>query len=79
MEHRARRDLFLEKLKADQFPIDEDKLAIRVEQVGSVALLALPHVPGNPRYILDLLKRIVRVSLETMKIVNTLPPLNERK
>ena len=33
----------------------------------------------QPRYILDLLKRIVRVSLETMKIVNTLPALNERK
>ena len=34
---------------------------------------------NQPRYILDLLKRIVRVSLETMKIVNTLPALNERK
>lgn len=33
----------------------------------------------QPRYILDLLKRIVRVSLETMKIVNALPPLNERR
>ena len=33
----------------------------------------------QPRYILDLLKRIVRVSLETMKIVNALPALNERK
>lgn len=31
-----------------------------------------------PRYILDLLKRIVRVSIETMKIVNSLPVLNER-
>lgn len=31
-----------------------------------------------PRYILDLLKRIVRVSIETMKIVNSLPALNER-
>jgi len=31
----------------------------------------------QPRYIVDLLKRIVRVSLETMKIVNVLPPLNE--
>ena len=31
----------------------------------------------QPRYILDLLKRIVRVSLETMKIVNALPGLNE--
>jgi predicted helicase len=30
---------------------------------------------GNPRYILDLLKRIVTVSVETMKIVNGLPGL----
>ena len=34
---------------------------------------------NQPRYILDLLKRLVRVSLETMKIVNALPSLNERK
>jgi len=33
----------------------------------------------QPRYILDLLKRVVRVSVETMKIVNALPGLNERK
>jgi len=33
----------------------------------------------NPRYIVDLLKRVTRVSLETMKIVRSLPPLNERK
>ena len=33
--------------------------------------------PENPRYILDLLKRIVRVSLETLKIVNELPALEE--
>ncbi|MDQ1550974.1 MAG: hypothetical protein QOD50_396, partial [Actinomycetota bacterium] len=30
---------------------------------------------GNPRYILDLLKSIVTVSVETVKIVNALPPL----
>ncbi|MEU6008772.1 type ISP restriction/modification enzyme [Streptomyces sp. NPDC047453] len=30
----------------------------------------------DPRYIIDLLKRIVTVSLETMKIVNALPPLD---
>ncbi|MFI1989752.1 DEAD/DEAH box helicase [Actinoplanes sp. NPDC020271] len=30
----------------------------------------------NPRYIIDLLKRIVTVSLETMKIVDKLPPLD---
>ena len=32
----------------------------------------------QPRYIPDLLKRIITVSLETMKIVNALPALNER-
>ena len=30
---------------------------------------------NQPRYILDLVKRVVRVSLETMKIVNGLPAL----
>jgi predicted helicase len=34
---------------------------------------------SQPRYILDLVKRIVRVSMETMRIVRALPPLNERK
>ncbi|BFO14266.1 hypothetical protein SHKM778_06540 [Streptomyces sp. KM77-8] len=29
----------------------------------------------DPRYIVDLLKRIVTVSLETMRIVDGLPPL----
>jgi len=28
-------------------------------------------------YIIDLVKRVVRVSVETMKIVNNLPALNE--
>lgn len=32
----------------------------------------------QPRYIIDLVKRVVRVSVETMKIVKTLPALNER-
>jgi len=40
------------------------------------------HAPNDwsddPRYIVDLLKRIVRVSLETVRIVNSLPPLNEK-
>lgn len=34
---------------------------------------------GDPKYILNLLKSIITVSLETMKIVKSLPPLNERK
>ncbi len=32
----------------------------------------------DPRYILDLLKRVVRVSVETVRIVRELPPLNEQ-
>jgi predicted helicase len=31
---------------------------------------------GDPRYILDLLARVVTVSIETMKIVDSLPPLD---
>ncbi|WP_422490468.1 type ISP restriction/modification enzyme [Endozoicomonas sp. ALE010] len=31
----------------------------------------------DPRYIVDLVKRIVRVSVETVRIVKALPPLNE--
>ena len=32
----------------------------------------------DPKYIINLVKRIVTVSLETMKIVKSLPPLNEK-
>ncbi|MBK8752325.1 MAG: helicase [Candidatus Competibacteraceae bacterium] len=31
----------------------------------------------DPRYIVDLLKRVVRVSLESVRIVGELPGLNE--
>lgn len=33
----------------------------------------------DPRYIVNLVKRIVRVSLETIKIVHSLPPLEEQE
>ena len=32
----------------------------------------------DPRYIVDLVKRVVRVSMETLEIVNSLPALNEK-
>lgn len=32
---------------------------------------------GNPRYIIDLIKRVTTVSVETMRIVKSLPPLEE--
>ena len=31
----------------------------------------------GPRYIIDLIKRVTTVSLETMSLVNALPPLQE--
>ena len=31
---------------------------------------------GNPKYPLELFQRVVTVSLETQKIVNSLPPLD---
>ena len=34
---------------------------------------------NDPAYILNLLKRVIRVSLETVSIVKALPPLNEMK
>ena len=33
----------------------------------------------DPQYILNLVKRVVRVSIETMKVVEGLPALEERK
>lgn len=32
----------------------------------------------DPRYIVDLVKRVVRISMETLEIVGNLPPLNEK-
>ena len=32
---------------------------------------------GDPRYIIDLVKRVTTVSVETMAIVRALPPLDE--
>lgn len=34
---------------------------------------------NQPRYILDLIKRVITVSMETMKLVRALPALNERR
>ena len=34
---------------------------------------------GDPRYIIDLVKRVTTVSVETMSIVRALPPLAERE
>lgn len=62
----------------------EQKLA-RIREFGSAAthkesgIVNDPNLwcdeHGNPRYIIDLLKRVVTLSVETMKIVKALPKL----
>jgi predicted helicase len=58
-------------LKRNQITVDKDS-SIRNDPND----WAREH--KKPRYILDLLKSIITVSLETMKIVHSLPLLNER-
>lgn len=52
-----------------------DRYQMRVDKASQIA-----NDPNewshDPRYIIDLLKRIVTVSLDTMKVVDTLPPLD---
>ena len=55
-------------------------------QVSSVGESGIANDPndlseeiGNPRYIVDLVKRVVTVSVETVKIVHSLPPLDEAR
>ncbi|RCG23380.1 damage-inducible protein [Sphaerisporangium album] len=51
-----------------------DRYQVKVDQASGIT-----NDPNewsdDPRYIIDLLKRVVTVSLETMKIVDQLPPL----
>ena len=55
----------------DRYQVKTDKASGIVNDPNDWAAEA-----GDPRYILDLLKRIVTVSLETMKIVDALPDLD---
>ena len=58
-----------------------DRYRIRVDKasgiVNDVNDWGLELDPPNPRYIIDLIKRVTTVSVETMKIVDNLPPLRE--
>ncbi len=55
-----------------------DRYRLRIDKPSGIVNdpndWAIEH--GEPRYILDLLKRIVTVSVETMKVVDGLPPLD---
>ena len=55
--------------------VDIDRYQVKVDKASGIV-----NDPNDwsddPRYIIDLLKRIVTVSLETMKIVDSLPELD---
>lgn len=57
----------------DRYQMDKDKDSGIVNNPNDWA-----KEQGDPEYILKLLKSVVTVSVETMKIVNALPPLNEK-
>ena len=56
-----------------------DRYQVRTDKDSGIRNDPNDWAPDNPRYILDLLKRIVTVSVESVKIINALPPLNEHK
>ena len=58
----------------DRYRVKTDKPSGIVNDVND---WGLELDPPNPRYIVDLVKRIVTVSLETMQIVHGLPELEE--
>ena len=53
----------------DQYRVSTDK---------RTGITSDPNRPDDEQYIVRLVGQVIRVSLETMKIVRTLPPLNER-
>ncbi|MDA7982654.1 MAG: DEAD/DEAH box helicase family protein [Alphaproteobacteria bacterium] len=56
-----------------------DRYQVRTDKDSGIRNDPNDWAPDNPRYILDLLKRIVTVSVESVKIINALPPLDEHK
>ena len=58
----------------DRYRVKTDKASGIVNDVND---WGLELDPPNPRYIIDLIKRVTTVSVETMRIVDALPPLRE--
>lgn len=59
-----------------------ERQAVRVDKASGIVNDAndwATETMGNPRYPLELFQRVVTVSLETLKIVNNLPPLDIRE
>lgn len=58
----------------DRYRVRTDKASGIVNDVND---WGLELEPPNPRYVVELVKRIVTVSVETVRIVGALPPLEE--
>ena len=58
----------------DRYRVRTDKASGIVNDVND---WGLEQEPPNPRYVVELVKRIVTVSVETVRIVGALPPLEE--
>ena len=58
----------------DRYRVRTDKASGIVNDVND---WGLEQEPPNPRYVVELVKRIVTVSVKTVRIVGTLPPLEE--
>ncbi len=58
----------------DRYRVKTDKASGIVNDVND---WGLELDPPNPRYIIDLIKRVTTVSVETMRIIDALPPLRE--
>ena len=56
-----------------------DRYQVTTDTKGGSGIVNDPNeYSDDPRYIVDLVKRVVTVSMETMEIVHMLPPLKEK-
>ncbi len=53
-----------------------ERQAVRTDKASGIVNDWATETMGNPKYPLELFQRVVTVSLETQKIVNSLPPLD---
>ncbi len=55
-----------------------ERYSVRVDKASGIVndVNVMLQESGNPRYIVDLIKRIVRVSIETQELVSKLPALD---
>lgn len=54
-----------------------DRYRVKVDKKSGIVNDPNLYAPDNPRYIVDLVESVITVSLETLDIVDSLPPLNE--